>query len=215
MLREGRLTPAQAKAIDELTPRYGAPGGDVPLDFAALFGRHAPVHVEIGCGNGECILQLARDNPGNDYLGIEVHRPGVGSLMLRAAELGLGNLRILHRDAVEAIEQQIPLASIDCLYVFFADPWPKKRHHKRRLLQPAMLARLRDRLCRHGRLFIATDWQDYANHIEAALQEVCGLRDLATPARYAPRPGWRPRTRYERRGERLGHTVRDFMLGRV
>jgi tRNA (guanine-N7-)-methyltransferase len=215
VLREGRLTPAQARAIDELSGRFGAPATDAPLDFPQLFGRHAPVHVEIGCGNGDCILALAQSHPDNDYLGIEVHRPGVGSLMLRAEELGLGNLRILHHDAVEAIERQIPAQSVDCIYVFFADPWPKKRHHKRRLLQPSMLGMLRERLHRHGRLFIATDWQDYADHIESALREVDGLCNLAAPARYAPRPAWRPRTRYERRGERLGHVVRDFMLGRM
>lgn len=215
MLREGRLTPAQARALEELSPQYGAPTGEQLLDFDVLFGRHAPVHLEIGCGNGECILALARANPDNDYLGIEVHRPGVGSLMLQAAELKLTNLRILHRDAVEAIAMQIPPQSLDRIYVFFADPWPKKRHHKRRLLQPEMLAELRDRLCRHGRLFIATDWQDYADHIDAALAEVAGLRNLASPGSYAPRPAWRPLTRYERRGERFGHTVRDFMLGRT
>jgi tRNA (guanine-N7-)-methyltransferase len=110
---------------------------------------------------------------------------------------------------------QIPAQTLDRIYVFFADPWPKKRHHKRRLLQPALLAALRDRLCDHGRLFIATDWQDYADHIETALAGVAGLRNLAAPGRYAPRPVWRPFTRFERRGERLGHTVRDFILGRV
>lgn len=214
VIREGRMTPAQARALTELSPRYGVQIADTEIDLYALFGNRAPCHLEIGCGNGDCIISLAQANPGNNYLGIEVHRPGVGSLMLRAAALGLRNLRILNRDAVEAVAVQIPVASIDQIYVFFPDPWPKKRHHKRRLLQPDFIAALRERLRASGRLFIATDWQDYADHIGRAMAQVGGLVNLAAPAAYAPRPAWRPPTRYERRGGRLGHVVRDFVYGR-
>jgi tRNA (guanine-N7-)-methyltransferase len=209
------MTPAQARALADLSARYGVPIADTEIDLHALFGSHAPCHLEIGCGNGDCVLSLAQANPGNNYLGIEVHRPGVGSLMLRAAALGLRNLRILNRDAVEAVAIQIPISSIDQIYVFFPDPWPKKRHHKRRLLQPEFIAALRERLRANGRLFIATDWQDYADHIGEAMAQVGGLVNLAAPAAYAPRPAWRPPTRYERRGGRLGHVVRDFVYGRA
>jgi tRNA (guanine-N7-)-methyltransferase len=209
------MTPAQARAIAELSPRYGVQIADTEIDLRALFGNHAPCHLEIGCGNGDCIVSLAQANPGNNYLGIEVHRPGVGSLMLRAAALGLRNLRILNRDAVEALAIQIPVSSVDHFYVFFPDPWPKKRHHKRRLLQPDFIASLRDRLRANGRLFIATDWQGYADYIGEAMAQVGGLVNLAAPAAYAPRPAWRPPTRYERRGGRLGYVVRDFVYGRA
>ncbi len=215
VIREGRMTPAQDRALAELSPRFGVETADIPIDLSALFGNDAPCNLEIGCGNGDCIVALAHANPGNNYLGVEVHRPGVGSLMLRAATLGLRNLRILNRDAVEALALQVPMASIDHIYVFFPDPWPKKRHHKRRLLQPAFIALLRDRLRANGRLFIATDWQGYADHISATMAGVGGLVNLAAPAVYAPRPAWRPLTRYERRGSRLGHDVRDFVFGRA
>jgi tRNA (guanine-N7-)-methyltransferase len=209
------MTPAQDRALAELSSRFGVETADTPIDLPALFGNGAPFHLEIGCGNGDCIVALAQANPGNNYLGIEVHRPGVGSLMLRAAALGLRNLRILNRDAVEALAFQIPISSADHVYVFFPDPWPKKRHHKRRLLQPAFIASLRDCLRANGRLFVATDWQGYADHITLAVAQVEGLVNLAAPAAYAPRPVWRPPTRYERRGSRLGHDVRDFVFGRA
>lgn len=209
------MTAAQARALEKLWARYGVAAEDRLLDIPALFGRCAPCHLEIGCGNGECILALAARHPENDYLGIEVHRPGVGSLLRLAAQAGLDNLRILQRDAVDAVLKQIPAASLECIYVFFPDPWPKKRHHKRRLLQAGFVAALRERLKAHGRLFIATDWQDYAEHITTATAAVAGLRNLAGNALYAPRPAWRPLTRYERRALSLGHTVRDFAFGRV
>jgi tRNA (guanine-N7-)-methyltransferase len=208
------MTPAQDRALAELSARYGAASADVE-NFDSFFGRHAPVHLEIGCGNGECIVALASANPDNNYLGIEVHGPGVGSAMLRAAELGLRNLRIIRCDAVEVLTRQIPPRSVDHIYAFFADPWPKKRHHKRRLLQREFLAVLHDRLLPHGRLFIATDWEDYADYIVEESKQVPGLINLAAPSMYAPRPAWRPLTRFELRGLRLGHVVRDFMLGRA
>lgn len=209
------MTAAQARAIAELSPRYGVQIADGATDLCALFGNRAPCHLEIGCGNGDCIISLAQANPDNNYLGIEVHRPGVGSLMRRAAVAGLRNLRILNRDAMEALAIQIPVASVDHIYVFFPDPWPKKRHHKRRLLQPSFIASLRDHLRANGRLFIATDWQGYADHIAEVMAQVGGLVNLAAPSAYAPRPAWRPLTRYERRGGQLGHVVRDFVYGRA
>lgn len=209
------MTAAQARAIAELSPRYGVQIADGATDLSALFGNRAPCHLEIGCGNGDYIISLAQANPDNNYLGIEVHRPGVGSLMRRAAAAGLRNLRILNRDAMEALAIQIPVASVDHIYVFFPDPWPKKRHHKRRLLQPSFIASLRDHLRANGRLFIATDWQGYADHIAEVMAQVGGLVNLAAPSAYAPRPAWRPPTRYERRGGQLGHVVRDFVYGRA
>jgi len=213
--REGRITTAQERALTELWHRYGCPDTNQPLDLGMLFGRAAPRHLEIGCGNGDFILDAAVAHPENDYLGIEVHRPGLGHLLHRASECGVRNLRVLNLDAAEALARLLPAQAFECTYVFFPDPWPKKRHHKRRLLNPERARLLRALLAPHGRLFVATDWDDYAQAILEALATVPGLVNLAGAAVWSPRPRWRPVTRYERRARRLNHAIRDLAYGCV
>jgi tRNA (guanine-N7-)-methyltransferase len=193
-------------------PRLGVQYRPQPLDFAALFGRRAPVVVEIGSGMGETTARIAAEHPETDYLAIEVHAPGVGSLLKRVEEEGLTNVRVVQHDAVEVMRDMVPPDSLAAIHVFFPDPWPKKRHHKRRLLQPAFAALAASRLARGGQLHVATDWQEYAEHVLAVLSEVPGLRNSA--AGFAPRPPWRPETKFERRGLRLGHGVWDLLFTR-
>lgn len=212
--REGRFTAAQRRAVETLLPRYGVPDGDAPLDFKALFGRTAPVHVEIGFGNGEALCAMAATHPENDYLGIEVHRPGVGSLLQRLDVGQLTNIRIACRDAVELLAR-VPDGALDAVYLFFPDPWPKLRHHKRRLVQPEFVATIR-RVLRLGGLFrLATDWEAYADHMWHVVSADPGFSSLASDGRYVPRPDERPQTRFESRGRRLGHPVRDLAFRRV
>jgi tRNA (guanine-N7-)-methyltransferase len=211
VIREGRMTEAQSRALEEWLPMYGVPAGQT-VEPAVLFGRVAPCHLEIGCGNGEAILAMAQAHPENDYLGIEVHRPGIGALLLRAHALGLRNLRIVAGDAAEVVATRLPYHAFECIYVFFPDPWPKKRHHKRRLLKPPFLAQLAAKLCTHGRLFIATDWEEYAGDILEAAARTPSLANLAGPGGRAPRLGRRPLTRYERRALRLAHPIFDFIF---
>ena len=175
-------------------------------------GRRAPVVVEIGSGMGETTARIAAEHPETDYLAIEVHAPGVGSLLKRVEEEGLANVRVVQHDAAEVVRDMVPPDSLAAIHVFFPDPWPKKRHHKRRLLQPAFAALAASRLARGGQLHVATDWQEYAEHVLAVLSEVPGLRNNA--AGFAPRPPWRPQTKFEQRGLRLGHGVWDLLFTR-
>jgi tRNA (guanine-N7-)-methyltransferase len=214
VVRAGRMTAAQERAWRELWPRYGVATGSEPLDLPAAFGRDAPRTLEIGFGNGETLATLAAAHPERDYVGIEVHRPGVGHLMLRAAELGITNLRIVCRDAVEVLEHCIPPASLDEVLLYFPDPWPKKRHHKRRIVQPGFVDLVASRLGSGGVLRMATDWQPYAEHMLAVASECAALRNVAIDGGYVPRPGSRPVTRFERRGQRLGHGVWDLAFRR-
>ena len=208
VLRQGRTTPAQQRALDELWPRFGVPFASQPLDFAALFGRRAPCVREIGSGMGETTAAIAQENPGLDFLAVEVHGPGVGSLLNRIAAAGLANLKVIRHDAVEVLERMIPEASLAGLHVFFPDPWPKKRHHKRRLLQPAFVALAARKLAPAGILHAATDWPDYAGQIAAVL----GASEAFEPAE---RPlVQRPGTKFEARGRRLGHPIRDLCFRR-
>jgi tRNA (guanine-N7-)-methyltransferase len=207
--REGRLTAAQRHALLTLEARFCIGAGDAPIDFVALFGRRAPVHIEIGCGAGQALLALAQAHPENNYLGIEVYRPGVGRILQAAASAGICNIRLLVADAVQALDQRIPANSLDAAHIYFPDPWPKKRHHKRRLLNVAFATRLRPKLKQHGRVYIATDWEDYAFQIEAAMA-TAGYCNLAGRGHCTPRPTWRPLTRFEQRGLRLGHGVFNF-----
>ena len=211
--REGRITPAQRSALDTYSSRYGIELSDQPLDPVGLFGRHAPLHLEIGCGTGETLLDLAGLHPENDYLGVEVYRSGIGRLLIGVHQRRLHNVRIIDKDIVPILAQSIPDHMLDAVYIFFPDPWPKKRHHKRRLIQPAFVKTLQHKLRRHGRVFIATDWEDYARHIVQTFGSHGGFLNLAGSRRYAPRPRWRPVTRYERRAMRLGHTIREFVYG--
>jgi tRNA (guanine-N7-)-methyltransferase len=207
--RAGRMTTAQERAWRELWPRYGIedPGG--VLDLGTLFGRDAPRTLEIGFGNGESLLALAAARPAEDFLGVEVHRPGVGHLMLRAEATGLGNVRIACRDAVEVLEQRLGDATLDAVLLYFPDPWPKKRHHKRRIVQPPFVELVARKLKPGGRFRLATDWQNYAEQMLAVVG-ACGRLENEFGAGYAPRPGDRPLTRFENRGHRLGHQVWDL-----
>jgi tRNA (guanine-N7-)-methyltransferase len=211
-LRQGRFSPAQQKAYAELLPRFGVPYAPRALDLAALFGRNAPVVVEVGFGMGETTARIAAENPGTDYLGIEVHAPGVGSLLRQVAAQGLGNVRVVSHDAVEVLRDMVPADSLAGIHVFFPDPWPKKRHHKRRLVQPAFAALAASRLAIGGYFHVATDWEEYAQQVLEVLAATPGLRNTAEG--FAPRPGTRPETKFERRGLKLGHGVRDIVFRR-
>jgi tRNA (guanine-N7-)-methyltransferase len=203
------MTVAQERAWRDLWPRYGLAETDQTLDLDAAFDRAAARTLEIGFGNGESLVALAQAHPDEDFLGIEVHRPGVGHLMLRADSLGLGNIRVACRDAVEVLSRQLPDASLDAVLLYFPDPWPKKRHHKRRIVQPAFVELVAGRLKSGGRFRLATDWQNYAEQM-LAVAGGCALLENEFDAGYAPRPDSRPLTRFETRGQRLGHEVWDL-----
>ena len=207
--RAGRLTTAQQRALVEVWPKFGVAFDSQPLDFDALFGRRVPRVMEIGFGNGDHLASLAKAHPQCDYLGVEVHRPGVGRLLLAIEAQGLTNVRIMCHDAVEVLEQ-IPLGSLDEVLILFPDPWPKKRHHKRRLIQAPFVALLAGRLKIGGVLRLATDWQAYAEQMLEVLDAASGLTSLAKHERFMPRPAQRAPTRFELRGERLGHAVWDL-----
>jgi tRNA (guanine-N7-)-methyltransferase len=212
VLRAGRIGPGQQRALDELAPRFVLPFADRPLDFRALFGRDAPVVLEIGFGMGHATAQIAAAMPQTDFIGVEVHVPGVGALLRRIAELQLNNLRIVQHDAVGVLEQMIAPASLAGVHIFFPDPWHKKRHHKRRLLQPAFAALLATRLAQGGHLHVATDWAPYAEQVLQVLSNEPALRNTA--AGYATKPEWRPSTKFEARGLKLGHGVWDLLFER-
>lgn len=213
--REGRLTPAQADALDRLWPRYGIEPPAAPLALDALFSRSAPRMLEIGFGAGEHLLARAAAEPQHDFIGIEVHRPGVGRLLREAEIAGLDNLRVAVSDAVEVLRDWLLPASLDELVLYFPDPWPKKRHHKRRLVQPEF-SRLAARVLKPGGLWrLATDWADYAQHMREVLDAAPEFESLGEGGTgYVTRPGSRPPTRFERRGERLGHAVFDLAYRR-
>lgn len=213
--RSGRITAAQERALEELWPRYGVELGTAALDLDVLFGRCARRIVEIGFGNGDNLLALAQSRPTEDFLGIEVHRPGVGRVLLQLQERGLGNVRVVCRDAVEVLERYLGGPCLDEILIFFPDPWPKKRHHKRRLIQPPFVALLTERLRAGGALRLATDWEPYAAEMLLTLAAESRLRNVAAGAGFIPRPAARPPTRFERRGERLGHQVWDMEFRRV
>jgi tRNA (guanine-N7-)-methyltransferase len=212
--REGRLTPAQKRALEELWPRYGVDDTRASLDLATLFGRIAPVIVEIGFGNGEALAATAAAHPENDYLGIEVHRPGVGHLLNLLAAQRIANVRVVVADAKEVLAMRLPDQSLSTVHLFFPDPWPKKRHHKRRLVQPDFVQLVRRKLKPGGVFHLATDWQDYAQWMMATLTAAEGFENVSGRDCYGER-GERPLTKFERRGARLGHGVRDLRFRRV
>lgn len=213
VLRRGHLSDAQRAAFAELMPRYGVPDGDGPIDFVTLFGRRAPVVLEIGFGMGGTTVQIAAARPDTDFLGVEVYLPGVGSLLRQLHERGLTNLRVLRADASEVVMHRIGPGTLAGVHVYFPDPWPKKRHHKRRLLQPPFVALLASRLAPGGYLHCATDWRDYAEQMLATLSAEPRLANAHTG--FAPRPAWRPLTKFEARGLTLGHEVYDLLFTRV
>jgi tRNA (guanine-N7-)-methyltransferase len=210
VLRAGRMTPAQERALTDLWPAYGLDPGGGAMDWDAVFGRRAPRCLEIGFGVGEVIGTLAENHPDIDYVGVEVHRPGVGRLLLRAAQSNLRNLRVICHDAVEVLRDKVHDDSFDEILVFFPDPWHKKRHHKRRLIDPPFVELLAARLRAGGVLRLATDWQAYAEQMMAVCNANAQLASLSTDLTYVARPEFRPPTRFERRGERLGHGVWDL-----
>ena len=206
------MTRAQRLACDTLLAVYGLPYSLGLVNFDAVFGRRAPTILEIGFGMGETTAEVAARQPENNFLGVEVHRPGVGSLLRRIADRQLENVRIVQHDAVEVVRDMIAPGSLRGIHVFFPDPWPKKRHHKRRLLQPDFVTELAKRLEPDGYLHVATDWQDYAEHILDVLARESLLEN--TTERYAARPAYRPQTKFEARGLKLGHGVWDIVFRR-
>lgn len=215
VIRGGRLTPGQQRALDELYPRWGIPADDAPIDFEALFGRSAERILEIGFGNGESTWRMALAEPGADFIAVEVHPPGVGRLLMALEERGVGNVRVHLGDAVALLERRIPDASLAGVRIYFPDPWHKKRHHKRRLIQPPFARLLARKLAPGGLLHLATDWVPYAEHMREVLDATAGLENRSPTGDWVDRPEWRPDTKYEARGERLGHETRDLLYARM
>ncbi len=219
VLRPGRIGPGQQRALAELAPHFVLPFSGQPLDVAASFGRTtrlAPVVLEIGFGMGDATAAVAAAQPQTDFIGVEVHPPGVGALLQRIEEQQLTNLRIVQHDAVEVLEQMIAPASLAGVHVWFPDPWHKLRHQKRRLIQPPLVALLASRLAAGGYLHCATDWQHYAEQMLQVLGAEPALANTADTADgYAPKPPWRPQTKFEARGLKLGHGVWDLLFRRT
>jgi tRNA (guanine-N7-)-methyltransferase len=210
VLRQGRISNAQRRARADLLPVYGVPFSPTALDLDRVFGRAAPRILEIGFGMGETTAAIAQQHPENDYLGVEVHTPGVGSLLKRTAELHLENVRVIQHDAVEVLQHMIAPDALDGVHIFFPDPWPKKRHHKRRLIQAPFTALLASRLRSGAYLHAATDWENYAQQMLEVLSAQPALRNA--DAGFADRPGTRPQTKFEQRGRRLGHRTWDLVF---
>ena len=215
VLREGRITPAQQRAFELHWPRFGIDYEGTPRDLDALFGRTALRVLEIGFGNGEALAWSSGQDPTRDHLGVEVHRPGVGRLMNTLATQDARNVRIWRHDAVEVLRNEMPPAALDEVRVWFPDPWPKKRHHKRRLIQPEFVALLASRVKMGGLLHLATDWPGYASHMREVLAAQAGWRLREGESSENRRPPWRIETRFERRGITLGHPVTDLLYDRV
>lgn len=212
VLRAGRMGTGQQRALETLGPRFVLPYSPQPLDAAAVFGRTAPLVLEIGFGMGHATAEIAAAMPETNFLGVEVHTPGVGALLKRIGEMSLANLRIVQHDAVEVLEHMLAPGSLAGVHIFFPDPWHKKKHHKRRLIQPALVNKLVTRLAPGGYLHCATDWQPYAEQMLEVLTAEPALANTAEG--YAPKPGYRPLTKFEQRGLRLGHGVWDLVFTR-
>ncbi len=216
VLRTGRITSAQQRALEQHWPRFGVEFDAQPLELTRVFGRKAPCALEIGFGNGEHLLERAVAQPDQDFLGVEVHRPGIGHLLLAADAAGVTNLRIIAHDAVDVLRQQLAPGSLCEVQLLFPDPWPKKRHHKRRLVQPDVIALLASRLSDNGRLHLATDWEPYAQQMLELLRDCEHLTNCAAGGGFMDVDAAESRraTRFERRGERLGHQVRELLFRR-
>lgn len=210
VLRQGRITKGQEEALRTFWPIFGIDVGDTPLDFPTLFGRKAPVTLEIGFGNGDSLAQMAQAAPERDFIGIEVHTPGVGHLLKRVGELGLHNVRVMHSDAIDILQKRIPAHSLDRVQLFFPDPWHKTRHHKRRIVQTEFATLIASRLTTGGMFHLATDWEDYAEHMVQVMENHPSFRNMAENPPYSARPATRPLTKFEQRGLRLGHQVWDL-----
>ena len=214
VLRQGRLTPAQQKALDNYWHTYGIDFSNELLNFEAIFGNRAPITLEIGFGNGESLLEQAINNPERNFLGIEVHTPGVGHLIYGAEQAGINNLRVIRHDAVEVLDNQIPEASLDRVQLFFPDPWHKKRHHKRRILKNDFVETVYKHLRIGGHFHMATDWENYAEHMLETMNRHPQFINTAGEARFVTAKGLRPETKFERRGLKLGHGVWDMVYER-
>ena len=210
VLRQGRLTRGQQQALDQLWPVYGIDFKAERLDFDTLFNRPAAIILEVGFGNGDSLVQQAASNPQNNYLGIEVHRPGVGRLLHLADNAGITNVHVINHDAVEVLQQQIPDQSLDCVQLFFPDPWHKKRHHKRRIVKAEFIRLIHQKLKPGGQFHLATDWQDYAEHMLAEMEQAKGFSNTSGKGNYAENTD-RPLTKFEQRGQRLGHGIWDLI----
>ena len=213
VLRQGRLTRGQQQALDRLWPVYGIDFQVQPIDLARTFGQAAPVILEIGFGNGDSLLQQAKDHPQHNYLGIEVHRPGIGHLLHLVEDAGIRNLRVINHDAVEVLQQQIPDNSLDCIQLFFPDPWHKKRHQKRRIVNAAFIELVHQKLKAGGTFHLATDWEDYAQYMLTEMEQAQGFVNAAGKGNYAKNTN-RPATKFEHRGRRLGHGVWDLIYNK-
>ena len=212
--REGRITPAQQRALKDLWPRYGVETSDVPLDYAVIFGRRAPMILEIGFGNGDALVAEAAAHPEYNYIGVEVHRPGIGNLLRNLESLEISNVRVMLADAKEVLAAQIPEASLSGVHLFFPDPWPKKRHHKRRLVQPDFTVLVMRKLVPGGYIHFATDWKDYAEHMVSVLSRTPGLVEVSGLDEFKAMMASRGQTRYEQRGRKLGNQIWDLVFQR-
>lgn len=212
VLRQGHISNAQRRAYKTLLLNYGIPFTESLLDLEKIFGRNAPKYLEIGSGMGETTAAIAKAHPQNDYLAIEVHTPGVGSLLIQIEEFGLTNLRVIQHDAVEVLNRMMLPECLDGVHIFFPDPWPKSRHHKRRLIQPEFISLLCNRLKFDGYIHVVTDWENYAGQILKVLRNEPQLAN--TTRDYAPQPEYRPLTKFEQRGLRLGHDIWDLVFKR-
>lgn len=214
VIRAGRITAGQKHAFEQWWPQFGLSLHNGKLDPEQLFGRKAPLVIEIGFGMGDSLLEMARQQPDHDFIGIEVHPPGVGRLINVAGQESLTNLRVFMADAMDVLEDCIPEGSVDRLQLYFPDPWHKKKHHKRRIVQLPFVERIRSRLRPGGVFHMATDWQNYAEHMLETMQQAPGFSNCRTDNGYSPRPDYRPTTKFEKRGERLGHGVWDLLFQR-
>jgi len=214
VLRQGKITAGQEKAIKELMPQYGISYQSTELSVEQIFANNNPLILEIGFGHGHATWQIAQNNPHNNYLAIEVHSPGVGSLLMAIKQHALSNIRIIQHDAVEVLNHMIPSASVTGFHIYFPDPWHKKRHHKRRIIQADFINLLVDKLTANGYIHLATDWQDYAHWMLDVLNSNSLLVNNANDNKFIPRPEFRPLTRFEQRGLKLGHQVWDLMFSK-
>lgn len=210
--RQGRLTEGQSRALEHHWDDYGLTLADGILDYVAIFGNTNPVILEIGFGNGASLLQMARHAPQKNFIGVEVHRPGVGKLINDAHQAGINNVKVFCEDAIDVLAQNIADASLEGVQLFFPDPWHKKKHNKRRIVQPAFAQTIRHKLRMGGYFHMATDWEPYAQHMLEVMSTAEGFSNQAGSGRYAPKPAYRPATKFEKRGERLGHGVWDLVF---
>lgn len=208
--RQGRITPGQQQAIDQLWPKYGLEL-DQPQQFSQIFGRSAPLFLEIGFGNGETLVEMAVANPDHNFLGVEVHKPGIGHILLQLQQRELTNVRVYCHDAIDILEQQLADNSLAGVHLFFPDPWPKKRHHKRRIVRPDFIGIITRKLQQGGYFHAATDWENYAQHMLKLLNKQQILVNESADRKYCKRPDYRPITKFERRGIHLGHCVWDLI----